>query len=1542
MPENSTPSAVDVLTQLVTGPSLTDVASKALRPALAKLYPNLEIDPQLTMVVTPNWLIEGDDVIPGRHQAESLTDILVRIGLSGTTVTFIDGEHFLTLQPAVEPATQLPVKIDAIGLLINELAPLLFVAYQEQQVDYWSEPTRPGEPRWYQLSDSLRGLWNVSASLGWDADQQAMAKAVYTTPDKQQRRPTDQYKTRACLIDIDQTDGTTRQHINVLDTAVLIGSIASRTLILTHSVTQGFQQFDSLDTLGEALALAYLTSTPQNSLNWRLFEPEGNFFDHQACTLIALEADAIGAINFFQTSGKSGRYPHLGTTGQGDEPPARLKPHFEQVLPLLPPWLDQASPTDQASYSRHLMDLSLLQHRNAGKTFQGEVPDIHTFTLDALTKQMRKDHPRANTVKLDNIELSISSPVAWGTIFLPGQSDTLTLSPTELALQNLAGLPWGSITVSSTDGTGFPGWLTDSYLKTLVTTVDIGATYPAMLKSRLVGSSTQATELKRLYTAQLPVELPLLALQQKIRGTAGLDEQGYRYVCAAFGATLTDRQVDGQEIVVRPLAFIPPHRADTTPDKVTNMYVIGPRQTDKGPCVLYRPLLNPPLLQYPSHSNLLYAIQHSRSLRESVLAWLPDKARFNYSQYVFPARFASIWIVPQLLVDPTTALDMRGPVTLSTNVIEKDLLDTLFNTTVEAMITQADRQSVSNAEARWTTLKQGGWLVFNAALPFLGRTVGAAAWIWQIVDDLQALSDAGNEEQAALDWSALTDLLMALGMVLAHRAANREHPRRPFAEPEKTTVSLPEELPEKTIPTIPKSVHLPDITSAELPATHETSLNAINVINRSSPGMASILDNLKIPKPEALGDPTTEGAYQHLYAHKQKWFAPVGERWFEVMLNDADQVQIIDSRQSPARVGPLLTRTAGGQWVIDLRLRLRGGGLPSRLKKLQLENRAKLLEKRAALTAFDGKQETMHLQRTSARTLMLNAQPEAAASARKQFLDTLDTQYKAYDDHIRDLKAQNTLETIPNYRTAMLDRLSLQLFLTQSWLDESSPGFRESLRTTLALLDEGTAPPSPEHLAAFEKMSDLTQGFIEKIETAHSRFQELSLLGKEATEVSHAYRKKLPRYSINDLKLLQVSLGRELCLKAGPAQTLAGATHALENLINDAAMNVQSFQNLSTDENLNNLGERIETMSALAEQFAVIDQRFLDIVEEYPEHIVTERLDQVRARFAGFSKDTEERLASLLRAQRLVEPVAGPSRVSPVPFKKIIKTRYKGTLIGEPRKDAAGKETDLVDVKSPLTGKIIATFHEKTPGEWLERSTKKVPPVKAKPGLEKSIEAGQALLDELEDFHKRSEAHVNPPQRGVVDTKVKRKPPKRIPVEVEEAYQRHANRLREAGQAIESALTARNLTDDPTESAAALIKSLDTAATALDEKGHSTRVQLIKQQLPTAAGVEWLKDKKEVEISKKATRRRLKGPRKDYLDEYEVIDHKTRKVLWYAHFHYADVGAAVGSFTAAHLKTVAQRLLGGAIDMRGYSDQDLIDVYRSEISPAQARSVFLS
>ena len=1518
MPEIPSPSAVDIVTQMVTGPSLQEVASKTLRPALKTLYPDLDLDPQLAMVVRPTWVIEGDEVVPGRHLIESLTDTLVRLGLSGTAVAYLDGEHYLTLQPDLPSAIQLPVKISEIGKLLNELAPLLFVAYKEHQVNYWDDFTYPGQPRWQQMSQALHNLWKVDANTDWDADQRAMVEAVYKHPDKNQRLTTDKYKTRACLIDLDRGEGVDQNHVTLLDTAVLIGTDGERTLIMTHSVIKGFENFESLERLGEALPDRYWKGASGAGLKWRLVEPQGNFFDYQACTLIALEAEALGAINFFQSPNASELYPHTGTVGNPREPTPRLKPHFDRLRPMLPAWLDSAVPADQTRYSRHLLDLTVVQHTNKGKSFQNEVISLQAFTRDALKKQMLKDHPLASEVKIDDIEISITSLVVWGTFVLPGNTQTQTLSLMELALQNLAGQPTGNKTVRYKDGSVLPEWMTVSYLEQLVSSVDIGKTYPAHLQNLLVDDSEKAAALQALYTSQLPIELPLLALQHKIQGKAGITEQGYRYVVAALANTGDERHVDRDEIIIRPLAF-KAHRSRSQTDTVNNMFVIGPREVDKGPCVLYRPLFEMALMQFPSHANLLYEIQHTQHLRESVLAWLPDDVRFNYSQFVFTARLPSVWTIPQSLVNPFTALDMSGPVTLATATIEYDVLATLHDSNVQAVITQADRQSVSDAEARWATLKHGGWMLFNAALPFLGRSVGTAAWIWQIMDDLQEISDVANEQSGKIAWTALADILLALGMVLAHRAAVGDQPISESIPQEESTPTVTPDI------AVSKPVQLADISSTELPITHEMVVNPITALKRSPVALAALLDSFQITKPKDVGDVAMEGTHRHLYPRQKQWFAPVGKRWFEVMLNEHAEVQIIDSRQQPPRKGPTLARTANGQWVIDLRLRLRGGGLDSAHQEIQDTNKLSATQLITEISAFDATMEAKRLQIDAEHDAFKKALPSARAQARQQYLATLESQRKAYSTTVEQIKELHQKQPISNYRKAMIQRLEMQLFFGHEWLEIHSTEFDANLKTMRVMLAEEASFERRSFVQIFEEMTDQTQAIIEKMELAEIHFDELKLLGKKAVNIVRTYRKALPDYDLNDLKLLQISLGQEICIKPFETATGANAYQALASLIEDASLSIQSTLNLTADESLDNLRERTDILSNVAEQFSSIDQSLGDLLIDYPEYVNTERLENVRRRVIAFKARTDLKLAELLRYKHLLGPTSRPSKPKSS-TRQIIKTKSRGTVVGDRKKRIEGQNSDVVEVRSTLKG-VIATFEEESPGVWVEQRTAKLKPPKARATLNASIREGQTLIDGLAAFHRRIEAQL---KRG-----------RRIPVEVEEVYHKHAAALREANATIDEALTASNLTADLKKPTEELGHKLDEAARSLDEKGTSTRVRMVKQQPPTAAGVQWLKEKGEVTISQTVTRRRLRGPDLGFLDEYEIRDAHTNKVVCYAHFHYSSVKAPVTPFPVGHMKTVAQRRMGGAYEPRFLSNQALIEIHRSGISDKSARALLL-
>jgi hypothetical protein len=1287
--------------------------------------------------------------------------------------------------------------------------------------------------------------------------------------------------------------------------------------VISHSITEGFKRYDSLESFGETLPARVATTSAPHTLRWRLYEPTGNFFDHQATALIALEVAAIGQLQDTVTKGGLARRAIDAIKNRKDSDEGR----FSQIEHLLPDWLLNAQPADLTCYSRHLMDLAQLREQQAGKSFLDDIPPLPAFTLQALKDQVLKDHPEATDARLETLELSITSPVILGAIAVPGKTETVTLSLIDLALQNLIAVPLGNKTVHRTDGNAVETWMTPAYLEKLVTEVNIGEAYPALIKQKLLGDTKETQRRQHLFASHLRIQLPLQTLQHKIRGEAGIDDQGYRYVVAAMQEKPAERFVDGQEIIIRPLAFIPGGRISNKADEVANMFVIGPRLADRGPCLLFRPLLDPPLLQYPGETNLLYAIKHNQTLRQSVLAWLPDDVRFNYSQYVFPGQLPSVWTLSQWLVDPTSALGMMGTVRLAATPLEEPALATLFTANANAMITLADRQSVSNAQSRWQTLKHGAWALFNIALPFLGKTAASAAWVWQIMSDLEDANQASEKGDSDDAWTALTDLFLSLGMVLAHYAATRHTASRVV---EKTVLTLEQQpTPRPTIAV----TQLPDITGQRLPANHKTHLYAHGALARTSLG--TLLDGLAIAKPAGLASPSTEvGPHRFLSPLNNKWYAQVGQRWFEVMINDNEFVQIVDSRQSPPETGPLLTHSANGQWVVDTRLRLRGGGRSR--KELVRENAQRKETLRKQLETFD-------TNKMALKTALESAEKAAASSASgvddpngRRLIETLDKQLAVYDVYIDQLKAFNVLESIINYRAVLVSCLDQQLLLTEMWFNRQNAVFGTCMRRSLALFDGEPNESTQTRRQVHQQTSDITQGFIDKIEFAQARIEELNRLGREGAETAREYTKGLPKFDLHDLKLFQISLAQELCLNDTGTVATEPAHKALVTLVEDAGLTIQSSLDLAKDNPLA-LPERIEGFSDLVEQFTTIDQRILDLPDEYPGQLLQPSLDLMRQRIEAFNERAVKHLSGLLHERKTLEPVPGPSRPVMAPH-RLIKTRFKGSVVGKPRTRANSTDSDLVDVTSPLTGKVIATFHEKTPGVWFEHvPAKTVTPVTIPPTLAVSVQNGGALLEQLESFVRRTEAHS--------------KGDRRIPLEIEEMFHQHARRMETASGAIEEGLTDNNATESGPGSAVTVKKTLDDEAAALYKKGTDIRISMTKRQLPTAGRVEWLHSKGEVTIHRIGKplpeHRRLKGPRKDYLDEYEIRDHETRKVLWYAHFHYPASDSPRTAFTAAHLKTVEQRGSGGAYEKHTRLNAlQSIAIYRAEINHRLADALF--
>ncbi len=162
----------------------------------------------------------------------------------------------------------------------------------------------------------------------------------------------------------------------------------------------------------------------------------------------------------------------------------------------------------------------------------------------------------------------------------------------------------------------------------------LGEAYPRLIKDKLIDDPVQAPLQEHFYISQLRALLPLIALECKIRRIGGVDELGCRYVREWLKPT----PGHAQPVVIRPLTFI--RAGETAGDTVANMFIIAARQPEKGPCLLYRPLFEQPLLQFPSAQNLLYALHQPGELRDSVLAWLPDSTlAFKYANTRFPSAF---------------------------------------------------------------------------------------------------------------------------------------------------------------------------------------------------------------------------------------------------------------------------------------------------------------------------------------------------------------------------------------------------------------------------------------------------------------------------------------------------------------------------------------------------------------------------------------------------------------------------------------------------------------------------------------------------------------------------------------------------------------------------------------------------------------------------------------------------------------------------------------------------------------------------------------
>lgn len=775
----------------------------------------------------------------------------------------------------------------------KEICQTLVATLQQQLLDYWQQPADNGMSRWQWLSEVIKDACalNINESLHQtDPDLHFAFTGLVVTSEKQHRQLFNEHlRPPVYLLHLTLNNGT--DNLSLIYPALLVTDKSGTVLIQPSGAWERFSsEADCLQNVARQLQHQWEFT----ELSVDRYEPDADIFDELVRVLIDQQLVELESI----------RIPADGVFEDAEQlfdqicDPLRLlagqQPHVyqaEHVDKHLPQWLKDADPDDRLTYRRYVSAMAVTHLQYDGATFFTHLDSIRDFAYQALVAQMSRDgHEPVNPDDMElHIKVARGVPGGWGTV------ETTRLGIIDFALENLAGLPWGTMTVKGLHQRTVPAWMTPDYVKGLIQSVDIGRTYPAYLKQHLLENRPEASSRQNLFTVHLRNQLPLQALEAKLTGAHGFDDDGVRLIVA-----LADGSETSQDIVVSPLQL--------RLGPVLNMFVFAAGNRSDGPVVLYRPFYSPSLTQYRSRSHLEQAIQSDAALQKSIHEWYKTVVRHTGLLGANEIRLR--WELKN--VSP----------------LQGDVFQHLYEANSRALVELADRQSVSNAESRWAHFKTLSWLIFESLLPLVTGPAATAGWLVQLAvslkGDLEALSQSDGQDKSF----AVADLLLNLAAVLMHAgristgAKNAENLPHLSIEPEVFDYSV--ESPAPATPDVPV------VENRSLPSERHPQVdlslteNALATPRSSYSGaQKAILDSFALEKPADLGEPVAQGRNKGLYRYNDKWHALVEDQFFRVSIEEGP-VLIIDPADN-LRPGPFLISDGQGRWTVDNKLYLKGG-----------------------------------------------------------------------------------------------------------------------------------------------------------------------------------------------------------------------------------------------------------------------------------------------------------------------------------------------------------------------------------------------------------------------------------------------------------------------------------------------------------------------------------------------------------------------------------------------------------------------------------------
>ncbi|WP_449430778.1 hypothetical protein [Pseudomonas putida] len=751
-----------VATQFASRPTFRDVLSQQVFTVVGKHFPERASTLVDHGTLEPYTLLRPD--AKGKERPEPFLKVMLEAYQQGLDVAFGAEDwlqlerydqaylsaYFERLNGAKDDRDDGLARMPLAGLNadLNAVLASLLSEFQQAQLGFWNQDdgvatdtTGISRHGWMRQVLRLALMGNVAAA-GLEDDEQA---CVYEVLLGMPAGPS------VSAIELSYRVGEA-SFGQLLPDLLIEAERDERSLLLRCSPSGHIQAFESLQAFAEHLRDELLSAVQFDRLAWRRRTFAGDAWLQQSGMLLDKLLDEVERLRLSSIADSESlelamsaltdpsRYFFNDTLFDSGAPPAAL-----------PTWLMQASDADRFEYQVAMLDLAISQALARGRSSLEGVEDLQGYAARRLREELLADYPAEANYFPDDLLLQVSVPDPATDKELPVVLQAMGgMTLTQFAIQRLDGLTDAVVTgITHRNEQLIMPWMTPVYATGLVERIDIGAVYPAHVAALLDEPGERPARIE-LFAREWRSALLFDSLRAKVEGL--LDAPCW-LALAEFCRSGRDLKAN---VDLAPLAFNA-HQSPLQRDQAGCMYVIT--LAEPKAVLLYRPLYRQqPLLRYADNAGLMAALTEAGELQDSVLDWLPSSAFSVYANGGFLEPHlrrvifdTSIWPAP------------AKPVRLALVPYLADIDAQLYQDKRQTLMQMAQRDSISNAEYRWGVAKRFGWLLFDLVAPLLPGPLGKVAWVASMLAPLLAQPQARPAEGA----STLLAVDLAVNLVMA-------------------------------------------------------------------------------------------------------------------------------------------------------------------------------------------------------------------------------------------------------------------------------------------------------------------------------------------------------------------------------------------------------------------------------------------------------------------------------------------------------------------------------------------------------------------------------------------------------------------------------------------------------------------------------------------------------------------------------------------------------------------------------------------------------